>query len=50
VYRYNHNPPPVSTYRYTPRKLTPEQEEIVRQRAEEARRRAYERLRKRDTA
>jgi hypothetical protein len=36
------------TYKFTPHKLTPEEEEKVRRRVNEAKRRAYEKLRERD--
>jgi hypothetical protein len=44
---YNYDPKPY-TYRFKPRKLTPEEEAIVRRRVAEAKKRAYEELRERN--
>jgi hypothetical protein len=44
---YNYEPKPHS-YKFKPHKLTPEQEAIVRRKIDEAKRRAYEKLRKRE--
>jgi hypothetical protein len=43
----NYEPKPYS-FKRKDRKLTPEEEAIVRRRVEEAKRRAYEKLRERD--
>ena len=44
---YTYEPKPY-TYKFKPHKLTPEQEAKVRRHVEEARRRAYEKLRDRN--
>ena len=44
----NFDPKPYYSYKKKVRNLSPEEEAIVRRRVEEAKRRAYERLRERD--
>jgi len=44
---YNYEPKPY-TFKFKPHKLTAEEEAIVRRRVEEAKRRAYKKLRDRD--
>ena len=44
---YNYEPKPY-TYKFKPHKLTPEEEAKVRRRVDEAKKRAYEKLRQRD--